>query len=149
VCRDGKLLGVKAKTHYPNRPDEWPEGKDWPADVALSLVQADLLRGKWVGFLPTKVHQPKMKEFEDRQWSDKVDLVIDERLLFEYAGIFLPPQQNAVVKAVSKSQVVLSDDFIKAMGLNTLLFESKSKLDTQAAREAATYKLSDENGEIK
>src|SRR5438270_1783109 len=38
VVRDGSRQGVKAKTHYPNRPDSWQGA--WPADVALSLVQA-------------------------------------------------------------------------------------------------------------
>jgi hypothetical protein len=40
VSADGQRYGIKAKTHYPARPSHWPEGKDWPADVALCLVQA-------------------------------------------------------------------------------------------------------------
>src|SRR6516165_11179554 len=43
VSRDGEKQGVKAKTVYPTRPPDWPAEKDWPADIALSLVQADLL----------------------------------------------------------------------------------------------------------
>src|SRR5262249_13007814 len=70
VVKDGSLQGVKAKTHYPNRPVEWPQEKEWPADIALSLVQADLLRGKSIGFLPTKVHTPKTKEITERGWGD-------------------------------------------------------------------------------
>jgi hypothetical protein len=64
VVRDGERQGVKAKTVYPARPQSWPVEKDWPADVALALVQADLLRGKSIGFLPTKVHEPKTAEKE-------------------------------------------------------------------------------------
>jgi hypothetical protein len=108
--------GVKAKTVYPGRPADWPQGKDWPADVALALVQADLLRGKSIGFLPTKVHPPRTKELEEHAWSN-VDLVIDEWVLLEYACTFLPAQQNAVVEAVSKSLVQVPADFLKLMGL--------------------------------
>lgn len=61
VLRDGPRIGVKAKTLYPPRPESWP-GETWPADVAFSLVQADLLRGKSIGFLPTKVHTPSAQE---------------------------------------------------------------------------------------
>jgi hypothetical protein len=114
--------GVKAKTQYPVRPAEWAGGA-WPADVALSLVQADLLRGKSIGFLPTRVHQPKSKEMDERGWQ-KVDLVIDEWILLEYACTFLPTQQNAVVEAVSKSQIELPEEFVRAMGLEPGLFKA-------------------------
>jgi hypothetical protein len=123
VVRDGSLHGVKAKTQYPVRPADWPDGKDWPADVALALVQADLLRGKSIGFLPTKVHPPKAKELEERGWQN-VDLVIDEWVLLEYACTFLPAQQNAVVEAVSKSNLTLSADVLKALGLDPILLQA-------------------------
>jgi hypothetical protein len=126
VVRDGALQGVKAKTQYPTRPADWPQGRDWPADVALALVQADLLRGKSIGFLPTRVHQPKAKELEASGW-DKVDLVIDEWILLEYACTFLPAQQNAVVEAVSKSDLHLSEEILKALGLNPSLFQEAAR----------------------
>jgi hypothetical protein len=133
VVRDGGRHGVKAKTQYPSRPADWPAEKDWPADVALALVQADLLRGKSIGFLPTKVHTPKAKELEEQGW-DKVELVIDEWILLEYACTFLPAQQNAVVEAVGKSLVQLPEEFIKAMGLDPNLFQqpAAASLSTQA-----------------
>jgi hypothetical protein len=85
---DGAVRGIKAKTQYPHRPGDWAEGKDWPADVAFSLVQADLLRGKSIGFLPVKVHTPDARDLQANQW-DKVSLVIDEWILLEYACVFL------------------------------------------------------------
>jgi hypothetical protein len=86
VVKDGELKGVKAKTQYPACPAEW-QGS-WPADVAFALVQADLLRGKSIGFLPTKVHVPKDREREQNGWQE-VQLVIDEWVLLEYACTFL------------------------------------------------------------
>jgi hypothetical protein len=127
VLKDGALLGVKAKTHYPNRPVEWPQEKEWPADIALSLVQADLLRGKSIGFLPTKVHTPKAKESAERGWAENVELVIDEWILLEYACTFLPAQQNAIVEAVSKSAITVPEEILKALGLQGSLFESAAE----------------------
>jgi hypothetical protein len=115
VLRDGDRRGVKAKSQYPTKPADW-EGS-WPADVAFSLVQADLLRGKSIGFLPTKVHAPKDREREQHGWKD-VKLVIDEWILLEYACTFLPAQQNAVVEAVSKSLLPIPDEFLAALGLD-------------------------------
>jgi hypothetical protein len=118
VVRDGDLTGIKAKTQYPKRPSDWPAEQQWPADIALSLVQADLLRGKSIGFLPTKVHVPQQKEFEQRGWTtNDVDLVIDEWILLEYACTFLPAQQNAVVEQVAKG-FAIPHDFLKAMGID-------------------------------
>jgi hypothetical protein len=114
VVRDGARHGVKAKTHYPLRPENWP-GDTWPADVAFSLVQAELLRGKSIGFLPTRVHTPTPQERDQPGWTN-VQLVIDDWILLEYACCFLPCQQNAVVEAVSKS-VPIPDEFLHAMGI--------------------------------
>src|SRR5262245_59628642 len=51
--RDGDLAGIKAKTQYPPRPPSWPAGEGpWLPDQVFALVQADLLRGKSIGFLP-------------------------------------------------------------------------------------------------
>jgi hypothetical protein len=120
VVKEGELRGVKAKTQYPVRPADW-EGT-WPADVAFSLVQADLLRGKSIGFLPTKIHVPEQKEIDKYGWKD-VGLVIDEWLLLEYAYTFLPTQQSALVETVGKSSLSIPEDFIQAMGLDAKVFQ--------------------------
>jgi hypothetical protein len=114
--RDGRLNGIKAKTLYPARPADWPDGRDWPPDVAFTLVKADLLRGKSIGFLPTKVHVPSGAELAERGW-EQVDLVIDEWVLLEYACVFLPAQQNAVLDTVSKALPAVPPEFHKALGL--------------------------------
>jgi hypothetical protein len=125
VVKDGDLKGVKAKTQYPQKPEGW-EG-NWPADVAFTLVQADLLRGKSIGFLPTRVHVPDQKEIDRNGWQ-QVALVIDEWLLLEYACTFLPAQQNAVVEAVSKSALSIPEDCARAMGLDPALFGQPAPL---------------------
>jgi hypothetical protein len=141
---------VKAKTYYPPRPATWNPGKDWPADVAFTLIQADLLRGKSIGFLPVKVHAPTKTESE--QWAVAAErqeargvgrepsratssgsplasprsrlglptLIIDEWILLEYACVFLPAQQNAVIESVSKSAAeVVGEDKPRIARMNT------------------------------
>jgi hypothetical protein len=115
--------GVKAKTHYPPRPANWPK-EDWPPDVAFALVQADLLRGKSIGFLPTKIHTPTNEEKQQDGWQN-VALVIDEWVLLEYACCFLPCQQNAVVEAVSKALPV-PDEFLRVLGVDVAAVRQKA-----------------------
>jgi hypothetical protein len=115
VVKEGDLKGVKAKTFYPPRPNQWPE-KEWVPDLAFALVQADLLRGKSIGFLPTKVHVPDQKEIDQNGWG-KAGLVIDEWILLEYACVYLPAQQNAVVEAVGKAFPGASAGLLSALGI--------------------------------
>ena len=53
-------------------------------------------------------------------WNDDVSLVIDEWLLLEYACVFLPANQDALVEAVSKGAVDIPSDLLDALGLNAL-----------------------------
>jgi hypothetical protein len=115
VARDGDRKGVKAKTQYPARPEAWPAGADWPPDTAFTLVQAGLLRGKSIGFLPVKVHAPTEKEVARPGW-EGVRLVIDEWILLEYACVFLPAQPHALVEQVSKA-AAMPEEFRKALGV--------------------------------
>jgi hypothetical protein len=85
-------------------------------DLAFALVQADLLRGKSIGFLPTKVHVPDQKEIDQAGWG-KTSLVIDEWILLEYACVYLPAQQNAVVEAVGKAFPGTSAGLLSALGI--------------------------------
>jgi hypothetical protein len=115
--RDGARVGVKAKTQYPPRPESWPAADAWPPDQALALVQAGLLNGKSIGFLPTRVHIPDEAEVQKNGWGERVTLVIDEWLLLEYACVFLPANQDALVEAVTKGAVELSAELAAALGL--------------------------------
>lgn len=99
---EGNLRGIKAKTHYQPRPDSWPDGTDWPPDMAFTLVQSGLLRGKSVGFLPLKVRRPSSEDIQKEPALAKARFIIEKWLLLEYACVYLPAQQNAVVESVSK-----------------------------------------------
>jgi hypothetical protein len=114
--KDGDLLGIKAKTQYHQRPDAWPADCDWPPDVAFTLVQNGLLCGKSVGFLPTKARRPTEEEIAQRPALAQVRFIIEKWILLEYACVYLPAQQNAVVEAVSKG-LRIPEDFRTAMGL--------------------------------
>lgn len=115
-AKDGAIRGVKAKTQYPARPQSWHADKDWAPDVAFALVQADMLRGKSIGFLPIKGFAPDAKTCERNGWS-KVDWVVEEWMLLEYACTFLPTQQQAVVEAVSKSFGAIPETLARAFNL--------------------------------
>jgi hypothetical protein len=112
--KDGDFVGIKAKTQYPNKPADWNDA--WPPDQILQLIQAGLLQGKSIGFLPTKVHIPDEKEVKKNGWSNDVSLVIDEWLLLEYACVFLPANQDALVDQVSKG-LSLQTDVLQALGI--------------------------------
>jgi hypothetical protein len=116
--KDGPRQGIKAKTLYPPRPAAWPAG-DWPPDVAFALVQAGLLCGKSIGFLPTKVRQPTDDEIAGNPLLKNVRRIVEEWVLLEYACVYLPAQQNAVVESVSKG-LAIPEDFRRAMGLGEL-----------------------------
>ena len=103
--RDGAVRGVKAKTQYPAAPASWPAAEPWGPDKVFALVQAGLLNGKSIGFLPLKVHFPDQAEAGKNGWPADT-LVIDEWLLLEYAVCTFGVNQDALVESVSKSGVV-------------------------------------------
>ncbi len=123
--KDGDMTGIKAKTRYPERPDGWEQGKSWPPDQAFALVQAGLLQGKSIGFLPLKVHFADQKE-ADKQGYPEGALVHDDWLLLEYSCVFLPCNQEALVEAFSKGvQIPEEFDFWKSTGLDPELVQQQ------------------------
>jgi hypothetical protein len=112
---DGDLVGIKAKTRYPARPDSWGEDP-WVPDKVFLLVQAGLLQGKSIGFLPLAFHFADGKEAK-REARPEGTLVFDEWLLLEYACCFLPTNQNALVEQVSKGAVDMPADLLHVLGI--------------------------------
>ena len=100
--RDGSTLGIKAKTIYPMQPASWPPSETWMPDKVFALVQAGLVSGKSIGFLPLKVRPASTAEMQQNRWPEGV-LVIEKWLLLEYACCWLPENQEAIVEEVSKS----------------------------------------------
>lgn len=98
--KDGTLVGIKAKTQYPARPANW-EGA-WQPDTVFTLIQNGLMQGKSIGFLRLKSHCPTTQEIGASPELADVSRIIDEWLLLEYACVFLPANQSALVEAVSK-----------------------------------------------
>ena len=108
---DGDTKGIKAKTQYPKKPSSWNQTEDWPPDVTFTLIQSGLLLGKSIGFITTKHHTPTDEELRKNPQWEGARRIIDEWLLLEYACVYLPCQQDAVVEAVSKG-ARLSDELI-------------------------------------
>jgi hypothetical protein len=41
--KDGPTRGIKAKTIYPHKPEEWPSNRNWQPDIIFMQIQAGLL----------------------------------------------------------------------------------------------------------
>jgi hypothetical protein len=119
VTKDDDTRGIKAKTVYPLKPDTW--GKEpWPPDSVFALIQAGLLNGKSIGWLPTKVHWAEPKEAAKNSWPDST-LVIEEWLLIEYAVGTIPVNPETVVDIVAKANPDAA--LCKALGWDETLFK--------------------------
>lgn len=122
--KDGPTVGIKAKTHYPPRPDGWADDC-WDPDTTFALVKAGLLPGKSIGFIALKSHTPSSQEVADRPGLSDVRRVIDEWLLIEYACVYLPANQAALVEAVSKGAVAVPAPVLRALGFDRPLAASQ------------------------
>lgn len=119
VVAEGFTSGVKAKTVYPPKPASW--GADsWPPDKVFTLIQAGLLNGKSIGWLPTKLHYASAAEAEQNAWPDGT-LVIEEWLLIEYAVATIPVNPETVVEIVAKASP-LPAELCKALGWDEAIF---------------------------
>lgn len=92
--------GIRAKTKYAERPKEW-QGQ-WMADAIWSLTQQGIIKGKSIGFLPTKMRPPHQNDFKARpEWKD-ANAIIENAVLLEYSACNLPVNSQALVEAVAK-----------------------------------------------
>jgi hypothetical protein len=113
-ARDGAVVGIKAKTRYPVKPQDWTD--PWPADTAFALVKAGLMNGKSIGFLRLKSHAPTAQELRTQPELAGVSRIIDRWLLLEYSCVFLPCNQAALVEQVSKGEIAVPETLIKIIG---------------------------------
>jgi hypothetical protein len=113
--KEGDKRGIKAKTMYPARPDEWPADEDWPSDSVWALVKCGLMAGKSIGFFAKASHAPTDDEVKKRPELANVRRIVDQWELLEYAVCWLPVNPDAVVEAVAKSMVRAED--LRAFGV--------------------------------
>ncbi len=119
----GSVGGVKAKSFYPPRPDAW-SSSDWPPDAAFQLVQASLLRGKSIGFLPLQLRPPTADEIRQDQQLQNVRFIIEKWLLLEYACCYLPMQPLALVEDVSKSRAQRLHEILASKNFEKFFLDS-------------------------
>jgi hypothetical protein len=132
-ARDGAWRGVKAKTHYPARPEGWTLS-EWPPDLAFEMVKAGLLRGKSIGFIPLKLRAPSAEEIQQKPNYANVRYIIEEWLLAEYACCYLPMQPNAVVETVSKAVPPAWAELLGLPPTPSVAFTSLASIETAARR---------------
>src|SRR5205807_2664512 len=100
----------------------WGE-ETWPPDKVFTLIQAGLLNGKSIGWIPTKGHYADSKETVKNQWPDGT-LVIEDWLLVEYAVGTIPVNPETVVDIVSKCKDAnITGDLADALGWSNVVFK--------------------------
>lgn len=99
----GKALWIKkvpgalqAKTQYASKPEDW--SGSWLPDAVWSMTREGILKGKSIGFIPTRIRPPGKDE---PQWKNAA-AVVESSLLLEYAVAPIPVCDAALVQAVSK-----------------------------------------------
>jgi len=109
--------GWLAKTIYKAKPEGW-DG-DWFPDAVFSFVQEGM-RGKSVGFIPTKGHRPNEVDLKADARMAEVGWIIDKWVGLEYAVTPIQSNPDAVTIQVSKMRqkgIVVPDIILDEMGL--------------------------------
>jgi hypothetical protein len=118
--KDGERLGIKAKTVYPTRPDEWTE-EVWDPDCAFALVKAGLLAGKSVGFITLESHAPTEEEIRKNPAWAGIRRVVTKWLLLEYACTAFPCNPATITEQVSKGLITLPEPMQEVLGWKSFL----------------------------
>lgn len=103
--------GIRAKTIYASKPEGW-QG-DWLPDAIFSLTQQGVIRGKSIGFQPTKIRPPTPEEIKARPDWERASAIIETCILLEYAVAPVPCNPTALVEIVSKG---FSKATLKSLG---------------------------------
>lgn len=100
----GKSVWIKtrpdallAKTSYPRRPGDL--GGEWLPDFVWSMIAADVLKGKSIGFIPTEVRDPTEEELARHPDCQRV---ITRSWLIEYSVVSTPCNPQALVESIGK-----------------------------------------------
>lgn len=128
-----------AKTIYASKPDNW--SGDWLPDAIFALTQQQVLRGKSIGFLPTKLRSPTPEEIKAHPSWDKAAAVIESAMLLEYAVAPVPVNQECLVEAVAKG----FGSQVRRLGLEVpmidLLLRSLEQVDSKKIADSLYNKL--------
>jgi hypothetical protein len=100
VGMDRKGNKIIAKTVLAERPEDYPEEKEWVPDTLLSLFQQKIIRGFSVGFTTIESRMPSQKDYEN--YGGELRKVYSKWKLFEYSVAPLMANPDALAMAVSK-----------------------------------------------
>jgi phage head maturation protease len=112
----GTLNGLKAKTLYATRPDNF-EG-DFLPDLVFALVQQSILKGRSIGFIPLVIDSPTPEQIKARPDWEGANVIISKSELFEYSIVSIPCNEDALQQVVSKGLKDFSTEALAALGLN-------------------------------
>jgi hypothetical protein len=101
----------KAKTQYADRPAEYPEGKEWFPDTIFHLIKSGFLPGKSIGAL-TKVRIPTPEDIAANPILKSAKRIRYDVKVFEYSVVTKNCNKNAIVEAVAKGTVSLSEEIL-------------------------------------
>lgn len=107
------------------------------------MVQAGLLRGKSIGFIPLELRAPTAEEIQKNPDYAQVRYIIEKWLLAEYACCYLPMQPNAVVETVSKA---VPSAWVELLGMPkapSIAFTSLTSVESAARRMVKSPQLAD------
>lgn len=130
--------GVVAKTQYISRPENY-QG-EWLPDFVFSMVQADVLKGKSIGFLPLEVRDPTEEEITQYP---ELRAVITRSLLLEYSVVSVPSNPAALVESIGKGQGLEHWGY-KVVGRVKKPVKPKAKVYQPMAEKLAEVKLDPE-----
>ena len=86
------------------------------ADEIYTLYKGGFLKAFSIGFIVTGYREPKTNEFGDD--TEMVRGVIEKCQLLEFSCVNVPANQGALVAAIAKSAIFLSDDTQRQLGIS-------------------------------
>jgi hypothetical protein len=101
----------KAKTQYASRPDSFPEGKEFLPDTIYHLIKEGFLPGKSIGAIG-KLRVPTAEDIAEKPFLKSAKLIRFDVKVFEYSVVTKNCNKNALVEAVAKGVVNLSDNIL-------------------------------------
>lgn len=93
-------VGLVAKSQFPIRPKSYT-GTEWLPDFVYSMIEADVLRGFSIGFLPLEAREPTEDELA-QPGGDRLRRVITRALLVEFSIVSVPSNPLSLIDQIGK-----------------------------------------------